>query len=403
MAKAANAADTPRVVILTSTIPKGLQELLQGVLRYAQEHGPWRIYQQENRPWTYRLQDLKQWGCTGIVAADHHSPEEARLIAEVGVPVVVLLQPHPMRQPSYPLHRFSCVVWDSAAIGRMAADYFLERRHTRFAFVGDTRAETYWSLERERSFVGALRRAGRTECPCYGPCTEAERRDWAVERPRMAAWLRALPKPVALFAPNDRRGKQVLDACVDAGVSVPDEVAVLGVDNDEWICEATAPTLSSVQCDPTPAGYRIAQHLDRLMRGAAPKKQEFLVEPIRVVTRQSTEWFAVADSGVARALAFIREASSAASLRVDDVARVCGLSRRATEIRFRKATGRTIREEVEHVRLERLRALLTESGGRIGELARQCGFDCPTHAGRIFRARFGVTMGEFRARAAARR
>jgi len=390
---------TPHVVILTSSIVKGLHEMLQGVLQYAQEHGPWRIYQQENRPWMYRLQDVKQWGCTGIIAADHHSVEEARQIAELGVPVVVLLQPHPMRRPDYPLYPYPCVLWNSAAIGRMAAEYFIERHYTRFAFVGHTVGETYWSLEREQSFRKTLRKAGHRDCHLYGACSEEEQRDWAVERPRMEAWLKALPKPVALFAPNDRRGKQVLDACIDAGVSVPDEVAVLGVDNDEWICEATVPTLSSVQCDPKPAGYRIAEHLDRLMRGASMKKREYLVGAIRVVTRQSTEWMAIADKPMARALTYIREAASAPTLRVTDVARVCGLSRRATEIRFRNATGRTVREEIEHVRLERLRALLLESDLPIGAIARRCGFDCQTHLGRIFRKRFNTTMGQYRAAA----
>ncbi len=96
------ASDIPHVVILTSAIPKGLQEMLQGVLQYAQEHGPWRIYQQENRRWMYELHDLKRWGCTGVIEADYHSAAEARQVAALGVPVVVLLQPHPMRQRDYP-------------------------------------------------------------------------------------------------------------------------------------------------------------------------------------------------------------------------------------------------------------------------------------------------------------
>jgi LacI family transcriptional regulator len=386
----------PRVVILTSTIVKGLHEMLLGVLQYAQEHGPWRIYQQENRRWMYELHDLKRWGCTGVVAADYHSAGEARQVATLGVPVVVLLQPHPMRQRGYPLFRWPCVVWNSEAIGKMAAAYFLERHYTQFAFVGHIFGDSYWSVARERNFRATLRAHGHRRCHVYAPCTEAERRDWAVERPRMEAWLRALPKPVALFAPNDRRGKQVLDACLDAGVSVPDEVAVLGVDNDEWVCEASVPTLSSIQCDPRPAGYHVAAHLDRLMRGERLKKAEYLVEPIRVVTRQSTEWVAIADQKMAAALRFIRQRAHDPRLRVADVARSVGLSRRATEIRFRNATGRTVREEVEHVRLERLRALLSESELPIGEVARQCGFDGLTHLGRVFRQRFGVTMGQWR-------
>lgn len=386
----------PRVVIMTSTITKGLQEMLQGVLAYAQEHGPWRIYQQESRRWMYELHDLKRWGCTGVIAADYHNVEEARQIAALKVPVVVLLQPHPMRQRGYPLFKWPCVVWNSAEVGRMAADYFVERHYTHFAFVGHIYGDSYWSVARERGFRAALRAHGHRQCHVYAPCTAAEQRDWAVERPRMEAWLRALPKPVALFAPNDRRGKQVLDACLDAGVSVPDEVAVLGVDNDEWICEASVPTLSSLQCDPRPAGYRIAAHLDRLMRGARLDKAEYRVEPIRVVTRQSTEWVAIADQKMAGALHYIRLHAHESGLRVADVARSAGLSRRAAEVRFRAATGRTLRGEIEHVRLERLRALLAESDTTIGACAEACGFAGQTHVGRIFRQRFGMTMGHWR-------
>ena len=386
----------PRVVIMTSTITKGLQEMLQGVLAYAQEHGPWRIYQQESRRWMYELHDLKRWGCTGVIAADYHNVEEARQIAALKVPVVVLLQPHPMRQRGYPLFKWPCVVWNSAEVGRMAADYFVERHYTHFAFVGHIYGDSYWSVARERGFRAALRAHGHRQCHVYAPCTAAEQRDWAVERPRMEAWLRALPKPVALFAPNDRRGKQVLDACLDAGVSVPDEVAVLGVDNDEWICEASVPTLSSLQCDPRPAGYRIAAHLDRLMRGARLVKAEYRVEPIRVVTRQSTEWVAIADQKMAGALHYIRLHAHESGLRVADVARSAGLSRRAAEVRFRAATGRTLRGEIEHVRLERLRALLAESDTTIGACAEACGFAGQTHVGRIFRQRFGMTMGQWR-------
>jgi len=177
---------------------------------------------------------------------------------------------------------------------------------------------------------------------------------------------------------------------------VPDEVAVLGVDNDEWICEASVPTLSSLQCDPRPAGYRIAAHLDRLMRGARLDKAEYRVEPIRVVTRQSTEWVAIADQKMAGALHYIRLHAHESGLRVADVARSAGLSRRAAEVRFRVATGRTLRGEIEHVRLERLRALLAESDATIGACAEACGFAGQTHVGRIFRQRFGMTMGQWR-------
>jgi len=394
--------DIPHVVILTSTIVKGLREMLQGVLQYAQEHGPWRIYQQERRRWTYQLKNVKQWGCTGVVAADHHSVQEAKLIAGLGVPVIVLLQPQAMHQPDYPLFPCTCVLWDSIAIGRMAARYFLDHRYTQFAFIGDTHNDTYWSREREQGFRDVLQKAGHSVCRVYGPCSAAEQCDWAVERPRMEAWLKALPRPIAIFTPNDRRGKQVLDACLDAGLSVPDEIAVLGVDNDEWICEAAVPTLSSIRCDTRQAGYRIAGHLDRLMRGETLAKREYLVRPTSVVTRQSTDWMAVENPKIAQALTYIQKNAPRADMRVTDIARVIGLSRRATEISFRNVTGRTLREEIEHVRLEQLRARLVETDLRIGDVVHQCGFACETHVGRLFRKRFNQTMGHYRSDAKGR-
>ncbi len=395
-------SETPQVAILTSTITQCVRTLLAGVLQYAQERGHWRIDQRETQPRIRPLRSLTAAGCTGIVAADHHSVREARLIAGAGVPIVVLLQPHPMRQPAYPLFPYSCVLWDSAAVGRMAARYFLERHYANFAFVGDTHAETYWSLERGQGFREVLHAAGQADCHSYGTCSVHEQLDWAVERPRMETWLKGLPKPVALFAVNDRRGKQVLDACVNAGVVVPDEVAVLAVDNDEWICEATAPTLSSIQCDPQPAGYRIAEHLDRLMRGERLSKREYLVEPTRVVTRQSTDWTALRDAFVVKTLAFIRTHATLPEIGVSDIARAMGLSRRTLEIRFRAATGRTLREEIENIRLDRLRALLIESDATIGELAHRCGFGAGTHLGRLFAKRFNTTMSRFRARNSSR-
>lgn len=398
MKPSARRSEFPRVVILTSTIFKGLREMLQGVLQYAREHGPWRIYQQEDRLWMPPLRDLKQWGCTGIVAAAHHSVEEARLIDTVGVPVVVLLQPHAMRQRDYPLFRHPCVVWDSNAIGRMAAEYFLNRHYRQFAFVGDA-ASSYWSRDRERSFRSTLRQAGIPRCHVYRPPPGNEPYDWAVERPHMEQWLRDLPKPLGLLAPNDRRGRQVLDACFDGGIDVPDGVAVLGVDNDDWICEASVPTLSSIQCNPQPAGYAIAAHLDRMMRGERTKKHECVVEPMEVVTRQSTEWTAIADQLVAGALSYISLNAFDTNLCVSGVARSAGLSRRAAEVRFRSATGKTIRGEIEHVRLERVRMLLAETDRRIADIARACGFGSATHLGRIFRLRFGSTPLQFRSQA----
>lgn len=140
-----------------------------------------------------------------------------------------------MRKPSHPLSTCACTRFDSYACGRLAAEYFLERHYAHFAFVGEPH-ELYWSTEREQGYKDTLAQAGRP-CHIYGRLSEAEKSDWAIEQPRLQAWLRSLPKPVALFAAMDGRGRQVLDACMGADIAVPDELAVLGVDNDDLICE----------------------------------------------------------------------------------------------------------------------------------------------------------------------
>lgn len=390
----------PSVVILTSVIPPRLHLMLGSVIRYAQEHGPWRLYQAERRLWSYNFKNWKKWGADAIISADHHTLEEARQIAAAKLPTVVLLQPHQMRARGYPLRKFSCCLWDSAAIGKMAARHFLDRGYSNFAFVDDPLKETYWSQDRERAF----RRELRESLPDgfgyfrYGGATVCERRDWMNERPRLAKWLRDLPKPCAVFAPNDRRGKQVLDACAEEGVSVPSDLAVLGVDDDPWICESSVPTLSSIRCDVESAGYAIAEHLDRLIRGKHPRRVEIPVKPIGITTRQSTDWMSVRDDRVSKTLTFIHRNFQDPSLSVRQLALNAGIARRTLELRFRKATGKTLREEIEHVRLSHAKTLLRKSTSKISETAKACGYASAIHFSSIFTKRFGISPVKFRNR-----
>ncbi|MDO5318735.1 MAG: XylR family transcriptional regulator [bacterium] len=385
----------PSVVIFTDFIPQDLREMFLGVTRFVQEHGRWNVYNVENKrwPWSNRLRSWEDWRPDGIIAASVHTVEEARRIRALGVPTVVLLQPPEMRQPDYPLAPMSCCVWNSPAIGEMAARYFVERSYRHFAFVDAPWADSYWSQEREEGFHGELMRTvGATATYArYGACTKREQADWMAERPRLARWLRGLPKPCAVFAPNDRRGKQILDACRLERIPVPGEIAVLGVDDDAWICESSIPALSSIRCAPEQAGYAVAAHLDALMRGVPLSRKEFSVEPLDVVTRQSTDWTAVQDDVVAHILRLIQERAAEHQLSVDSLARASGVARRTLEVRFRNATGKSIREEIEHVRLSRVKTLLKENRLSLAEIARQTGFASLTHLERIFRNRHGVT------------
>ncbi len=386
----------PQVAVFTPLTLKGHFDSFRGILQYIKLHGPWRLYRMEGRPGEQRLLDLKRWGCTGIITGACDI-KDAALIAQADVPVVVLEPSPPMREESHPLSRYTCTRFDSYACGRLAAEYFLSRHYKEFAFVGDPN-NLYWSLDRERGFRNTIEQAGG-ECRTYGGLTRSEKSDWAIEQPRMQKWLRSLLRPTALFVAMDGRGRQVLDACMGAGITVPDDIAVLGVDNDDLICEATFPTMSSVQTTGQLTGYWIAEQLDRQMHGKSLKKQIYISTPTRIITRGSTEATAIPDRQTARALDFIWKEAGRKTISVPDVVRQFGSSRRFAEIHFKAVTGHTILEEIQRVRLERVCALLSGTNLPIGEITRECGFERESYLARLFRKRFGTSMSGYRTNA----
>jgi LacI family transcriptional regulator len=383
----------PHVAVMIPLALKGHLDVFEGILDYVRLHGPWQLYRLEGRPGEQKLLDLKRWGCTGIIAGDC-GPNEATLLARSRLPVVVFEPPPGMRGQPHPLANRSALIVDSHAIGVMAARYFLDRRYTRFAFVGDPH-DLYWSRERERGFRETLAAAGAT-CTLYPAPSVAERRDWAIEQPRMQRWLISLAKPVALFAAMDGRARQVLDACLSADVSVPAEMAVLGVDDDPFICQATFPALSSIQTNGKQAGSLLAGYLDELMRGRKLRRRVFKVLPTRVIDRRSTEATAIPDRQVAQVLEFIWREAGQRPLSVPDVVRRFGSSRRFAEIHFKAVVGRTIMDEIRRVKLERVCALLAETNLSIGEITRRCGFQRESHLAFLFRKRFDKSMSGYR-------
>ncbi|MFO0890335.1 MAG: substrate-binding domain-containing protein [Isosphaeraceae bacterium] len=280
----------------------------------------------------------------------------------------------------------------------MAAEHLLERGFRHHAYVGvDGRV---WSQLRQEGFVKRIREAG-FEPHLYQPPRSARDRVWGREQPSLARWLRSLPKPIGLMACNDDRGREVLEACRAGGLRVPEDVAVVGVDDDELLCELADPPLSSVALNAEAGGYHVAALLDRLMRAHARgqsariKPRRLLVEPIGVVTRRSTEILALEDPEVAAAIRFLHD-HAAESIGVGDLVAHLMISRRSLEIRFRKATGRTIHEELLRVRLERAMRLLRETDLPIARVAAGSGFSRPSYLAQVFRQNLGVTPARYR-------
>ena len=281
---------------------------------------------------------------------------------------------------------------DSESVCRIT-DHLIAGGFTHFAYAGAPVA-TNWSRWRQEAFASRLAEYGHA-CAVYPGPPARGRAEWERERSAMCRWLAKLPKPVAVFAANDARGRQVLDACLAADLPVPYQVAVLGVNNDELICETSQPPLSSVAVDVEHAGYAAAELLDHLMRGTLREPRLITYQPAGVVRRASTERLPVTDRLVIRALEYIR-INAGLNIRVSDVAEHLGVTRRWLEKRFAAELDRSVLDEIQRVRFETVRGLVSQTGLAFTEIARRCGFNSANHLGIIFKAHFGVTMSAYR-------
>jgi LacI family transcriptional regulator len=274
----------------------------------------------------------------------------------------------------------------------LAAEHLLERRFTCFAYVGSD--DRGWSKRRERVFQAYLMDRG-FEPHVYLTPKRSQDRIWEREQALLARWISKLPTPIGLFACDDDRGREVLEACKLAGVNVPEDVAVLGVDNDEVFCELADPPLSSIALNAETAGYRAAALLDAMMHGRVRKKQRIVVEALGVIRRRSTDILAVDDADIAAALQFIRR-QHGRDIAVDQVAEEVAMSRRSLEKRFRDTIGRTILEEIQLTRLERAKRLLLETTYPISKVSEIAGFGSAGYFIQFFQKHVGKTPRRYR-------
>jgi LacI family transcriptional regulator len=219
--------------------------------------------------------------------------------------------------------------------------------------------------------------------------------DWGLEQSHMREWLLALPKPCGIMVAVDLRAKQVLDTCLAAGIRVPEDIAVIGVDNDEALCENTTPSLSSVLPDFEGGGYLAAELLDRMMRQTQPEPQHLIYGVKRIFHRESSLYIPKSSHLITSAVEFIR-LNACAGITVTDVAKQLNVSRRWAELRFREVRGHTILSEIQHHRLERVCALLRETNLPIGTIGERCGYPTETYLKALFKKRFGITMRDYR-------
>lgn len=344
-------------------------------------HPGWSIYLGEHGRNQTDLSWLDSWRGHGVIARIENE-QTAEHVRRLGLPAVDL-------SAARLLPELPCVETDDDVIAEWAVDHFTVRGLRHIAYCGDARFA--WSVKRGARFSEHARERGfePAEFRIEPSGTLAD------DRLEMADWLRGLPKPVGILACYDIAGQEIVEACKIAGLAVPDSVAVIGVDNDELICNLTSPPLSSIQSDAIGTGFLAASLLDEMMAGRRVDAGLLLIAPLRVVTRQSSDLLSVSDPLVAKALQLIRDHTDD-GIAVTTVQRAVGLSRRSLDYRFVSALGRTVHEEITRVRMERLADLLIDTNWTLARMAERLNFSHSEYMGVAFKKYAGKSPGEYR-------
>lgn len=371
----------PNVALLVSTNGSYGRNILRGIGEYARLHGPWIFHLPTVFPVT-SVPDRGDWWGDGIIAQPHQNQRFVQQLAECGLPVVSLSGP-----PG--AGGLPAVRANQESVADVGLQHFADRGFTRMAYCGIP-SETQWPPIGEM-FKAKAERAGY-RCDLYLPAFHPDARTLRLNH--LAEWLTSLQKPVGLLAGSDLRAREVLDACRLVGLLVPDEVAVLGVNDDEMVCEMAIPALSSIVHNARRIGYEAAAMLDGLMKGRR-SVADVVIDPLGVHSRQSTDLLAIEDPDVARVVRYIRE-HACKGARVDDLLGEVAMSRRSLEKRFRTAVGRPVHAEIRRVQIEKVKELLLTTDYKLERIADLTGFSTAQYLAGLFHKMVKVTPGAFR-------
>ncbi|HEY0944907.1 MAG TPA: DNA-binding transcriptional regulator [Opitutaceae bacterium] len=377
-----------KVALLIETSNRYGRDLLYGVRDWLREGGGrWAIRFTEQGRRAPLPAWLPDWKGDGIIARVD-SPQIAAALKRTRLPVVDVSAERFASE-------FPRVSVDNEAVATLAAGHLVEKGFAHYGFCGDARF--VWSRERGAHFGRTLAAAGH-RCAAFDGATGAAKRPGSdAELRAIADWLGGLPKPVGVFACYDGRAQQVIEACQLLDLAVPDDVAVLGVDNDEVLCELCSPPLSSVLPNARRIGYEAAAMLAGMMRGERRASRTRYVEPVRVVERQSTDVVSVADPKVAAAVRFINQ-HACEGINVADVLRAVPMSRTLLERKFKALLGHSPHRQIVQKKIERVKHLLVESEVSIAVVAELAGFDNASYLSVAFRRETGASPYAYRAK-----
>lgn len=380
------------------------REALQGILQYRLEHAGWQVHAESALNSTAvdrTIGALKDWKADGIIIqlCDDTILKD---ILKAGIPAIDI--GYHFATP------LTVVDVDNEAVGRMAAEFFLKKDFRNLAYCGQDEWDYHlgrsghsgytscsvFSGLRAKGFLEAAERKG-IKGRVYSPVFKPDKSDWIYELAQLKKWLLELPKPVGVLASHDYRGNDIIWACHDVGLSVPDDVAVISVDNDTAECNMGLMSLSSIAMPMRQIGYKAAETLDRMMRTGYRPAEPVLIPPIEVVVRNSSDAICFEDDDIRQALIYIRK-HACEPIRVSDILTDVPISRRLLECKFAKTLGRSPRQEIMHAHMQEAKRLLVETDLRVPEVAAQAGFTQHQVFSKLFREATQMTPIKYRQR-----
>jgi LacI family transcriptional regulator len=379
----------PKVLLLVETTMAFGRSVLEGISRYRIEKQPWSVQLDLRELMAGPPAWFRSWDGDGIITRDV-TPEMIEIIRETGTPTVNLGDIRIDKTlPS--------VLNDHDAIGRLAASHLADKGIEHFAFAGFS--DHHWSTVRLGGF-----RAGLVERGLGGEhlvnvhqsdWRSASQSGWQQQQDQIVQWVKSLPRPIGIFACNDFRGQHVLEACQSAKISVPDEIAVIGVDNDHVLCDFCDPPLSSIIPAAERVGYQAAVMLDQMMRLQTPDELHVKIPPLGIAERLSTDVMAIDDEDVAAAIQMIRF-RACEGLSVSDILADVPIARSSLERRFRQYLGRSPQAEIRRVQIKRACQLLRDTELSLVQISRLTGFKHAEYFSVVFKREVRQTPGRYR-------
>jgi|WetSurMetagenome_2_1015567.scaffolds.fasta_scaffold32278_2 LacI family transcriptional regulator len=370
-----------RIILLIETSREFGRQLINGIARYSRLNGPWSFYK-EPMDLKSSIPHLTSWKPDGIILRDSMLTNEFQ---KLNIPIILAV--HHSYSKEVPV-----IKTDSFSIAKMASEHLLEKGLKNFAFCGFDDSD--WSIERCFYFDKLIKEAGYIT-DNYQPPVKIKKTDWENEQQHVARWIKNLPKPIGIFACNDDRGQHILEVCKMINLKVPEDVAVIGVDNDPMVCEISDPPLTSIALNVEAAGFAAAKLMDDLINKKSNLGKQIIVTPSHIIQRQSTDLLAIDNKEVALAMRYIMN-NIRNKILVKDVVKETSLSRRTLEKQFKKTIRRSIYDEIRLVRVELISKLLIETDMPISQIASLFSFTEAEHISRYFKKEKGVGLREFR-------